>query len=141
MVKFRRGDTLDIKLVISHKKVGIKDVHIFFVHEEDDNAHIFWGLQGSTATDNLIHPNEQTTLRWDKTIPEDQKLGVYTLDTMNFKTFDDTTLEVAGSVRIGKFEVVPAGEDVSDIEDVPDPGDTPPVVSDSIVVEEFSLST
>jgi hypothetical protein len=61
MVKFRPGDTLDVKLVIRNE-VGIKDLRIFFVHEEDNNAHIFWGLQGREGKDKPLPPSEQTTL-------------------------------------------------------------------------------
>ena len=66
MVKFRRGDTLDVKLVISHENVGIKDVQIFFVHMEDNTKHIYLGLQGREGKDYPIPPSEQTTLHLDK---------------------------------------------------------------------------
>jgi len=133
LVKFRLGDTLDIKLVISHENVGIKDLHVFFVHTEDNTAHIYFGLQGREGKDYPLPPSEQTTLRWEKILDEDQKPGVYTLDTLNFKTFEDATLEVADSVELSQFEVVPAHENVPDVEDVPE--GAPKVIDAPIVVE------
>ena len=64
---------------------------------------------------------------------------MYTLDTFNFKTFKDATLEVSDSVKMSPFEMVPAHEDVLDLEDVPE--GAPTVVDAPIVVEEFSIST
>ena len=64
---------------------------------------------------------------------------MYTLDTLNFKTFEDATLEVVDSVELSQFEVVPAHENVPDVEDVPERA--PKVIDAPIVAEEFSIST
>ncbi len=137
MEKFRRGDTLYVKLVVRNK-VGIKDVYIVFVHEEDDNAHIFWGVQGREGEDKPLPPSDRTILTWEKTIDEDQKLGVYTLDKVNFKAFDGAMLDAPFPVGKMKFEVV---EDLED--DIPDLEDDPVVMEEvdaPIVIEELAIA-
>ena len=138
MIKFRRGDTLDVELVIANK-VGFKDLHIYFVHEEDDNEHIHWGVEREGGATEPVPPALETTLSWDRHIEDDQKLGVYVLGEMNFLGSDDTLIDVADSLRNWKFEVVPADEEVPDILEAP------PIVndliSDLIVVKDFSLTT
>jgi hypothetical protein len=105
MEQFRRGDTLDIKLVVRNK-VGINDGYIFFVNEEDSNAHIYWGFHGKEGVVEPVPPNPETTFWWEKTIEEDQKLGVYTLEEVNFKTFEGTTVDAPFPMGAMKFEVV-----------------------------------
>ena len=138
MIKFRRGDTLDVELVIANK-VGFKDLHIYFVHEEDDNEHIHWGVEREGGATEPVPPALETTLSWDRHIEDDQKLGVYVLGEMNFLGSDDTLIDVADSLRNWKFEVVPADEEVPDILEAP-PIVTDPI-SDLIVVKDFSLTT
>ncbi len=138
MIKFRRGDTLAVELVVENK-VGFKDLNIYFVHEDDKNEHIYWGLGRSGDATEPISPAEENRFWWDKHIEEDQKLGVYVLDTMNFLGSDDTVIEVADSLRHWKFEVVPADEDVPDIPEAPPTIHDP--TSDLIAVKYFSLST
>ena len=138
MIKFRRDDTLNVELVIANK-VGFKDLHIYFVHEEDNNEHIHWGLVREGGATEPVPPALETTLSWDKHIEEDQKLGVYVLGEMNFLGSDDTFIDVADSLRDWKFDVVPADEEVPDIVEAP------PTLHNSasnlIVVKYFSLST
>jgi hypothetical protein len=137
MIKFRRGDTLDVELVLANK-VGLKDIHIYFVHADDENEHIYWGVQRKEEASEPFPPSLETRLTWDKHIEEDQKLGVYVLDKMNFLGLDGTLIEVADSLRNWMFEVVPAGEDVPDIvEELPTTNDP----NNLIVVQHFSLST
>jgi hypothetical protein len=138
MIKFRRGDTLNVELVIVNK-VGFKDLHIYFIHEEDDNEHIHWGLVREEDATEPVPPALETTLSWDKHIEEDQKLGVYVLGEMNFLGSDDTFIDVADSLRNWKFEVVPADEEVPDILEAPPIVNDP--ISDLIVVKDFSLTT
>src|SRR5215210_6719801 len=138
MIKFRRGDTLDVELVIANK-VGFKDLHIYFVHEEDDNEHIHWGVEPEGGATEPVPPALETTLSWDRHIEDAQKLGVYVLGEMNFLGSDDTLIDVADSLRNWKFEVVPADEEVPDILEAP-PIVTDPI-SDLIVIKDFSLTT
>ena len=138
MLKFRRGDTLNVELIVANQ-VGFKDLHVYFVHEQDKNEHIYWGLARSGDATEPVLPAEETGFSWDKHIEEDQKLGVYVLDKMNFLGSDDTIIEVADSLRDWKLEVVPADEDV------PYTVEAPPIIDDPtsnlIVVKYFSLST
>jgi len=137
MIKFRRDDTLNVELVIANK-VGFKDLHIYFVHEEDNNEHIHWGVEREEGATEPVPPALETTLSWDKHIEKDQKLGVYVLSEMNFLGSDDTLIDVADSLRDWKFEVVPADEEVPDIVEAPPIANDP--VSDLIVVKDFSLT-
>jgi len=138
MIKFRRGDTLDVEIVIANK-VGFKDLHIYFVHEEDDNEHIHWGVEREGGATEPVPPALETTLSWDRHIEDAQKLGVYMLGEMNFLGSDDTLIDVADSLRNWKFEVVPADEEVPDILEAPPIANDP--ISDLIVVKDFSLTT
>lgn len=75
MEKFRRGDILDIKLVVANR-VGIADGYIVFVNEEDPNAHMLWGFQGAEGKDKPVPPSLAFTLHLEKTIDEAQEPGV-----------------------------------------------------------------
>ncbi len=136
MDRFRRGETLDIKLVIRNQ-VGVNDIHIFFVHEEDDNAHIYWGVQGKEGKDKVLPPSLETSVRWEKTISEDQKLGVYTLQNINFKTFEGTTLGAPFPTDAMKFEVV---QDLKESVTAPEATILMEEVDAPIVIQELSIT-
>ena len=137
MEKFRHGDTLDIRLVVTNR-IGIKDVHIFFVHEEDEAEHIHWYTPFKEGEGMPLTPIMQTTFNGNKTIDEAQKPGVYVLRTVNFKTIDETTEDAPFPAGAVKFEVV---QDLG--EDVPGPEDAPTVMEGSdapIAIKELSIT-
>ncbi len=95
------------------------------------------GAQGKYGNDNPLPPSEETRLSWSPTIAEDQKLGVYVLAEVNFKTFDETTLDAPFPPGTLKFEVVPdLGADQPNIEeDLVEMKD----VAASIIIKELSI--
>jgi len=135
--KFRNGDTLDVELVIRHE-VGIRDGYIIFVHEDDEETHLLFGFQGAEGKDKPLPASERTTLSLTPTIDEDQQLGVYALDRINFKTFDGSTVDapIPGR-RLYRFEVVDVSDDSLDFVD--DPIDMGGIES-QIVIEGLSIS-
>ena len=117
--KFRRGDTLDVELVIKHR-VGIRDGYIVFVHEDDEDTHLLFGFQGAEGKVKPLPASERTTLSLTPTIDDAQKGGVYELHKINFKTFDGSTLDapIPGR-RLFRFEVVDACDHTQDFADAP----------------------
>ena len=116
MPQFQPGEQAYLRIVFQNV-LPIDDVQIVFVHEEDENEHILFSAAGKYS-DKPLAPSEETKLYFEEAIPKDLKPGVYSLDTINFKTFSGQTLDYRGDIGTPKFEVIPEREFAPLVEDV-----------------------
>jgi hypothetical protein len=107
MEQFQPGEAVHIDLVFRNP-VPIDDAYVVFVHEQDENEHILFGLQ-ARYKDEPLPPSYETTIKGFKVlIAKDTKPGVYALDEINFNTFGGKTLGYqADFLETPKFEVIP----------------------------------
>ena len=105
MQQFQPGQAVYIRFAFQNA-VPLDNVFIVFVHEEEENEHIVFGL-ASEYTNEPIQPRPERILPLTVTIRKDQKPGVYALDKINFQTFSGNTLDYQGHVGTPKFEVIP----------------------------------
>ncbi len=103
--QFQPGQEVYIRFTFQNA-VPLDNVFIVFVHEEEENEHIVFGL-ASEYTNEPIQPRPGRILPLSVTIPKDQKPGVYALNKINFQTFSGNTLDYQGDVGTPKFEVIP----------------------------------
>ncbi len=108
MQKFQPGDEAYIRMTFQNV-VPIQDAWVIFVHEEDENEHIMFGI-AAWDEEEPIRPALQTTLDFAVPIKKDQKLGVYALDRITFQTFGGNTLPYRGDIERPSFEVIPERE-------------------------------
>lgn len=104
MEKFQPGEEVFVRLSFQ-AVVPIRDGHLVFVHEEDENEHILMGF--GVGEGQSLKPAIRTTLDFSKLLEGDAKPGVYALDKINFQTFGGDTRDHRGDVGTPKFEVIP----------------------------------
>ena len=105
MQKFQRGDEAYIRMTFQNV-VPIQDAWVTFIHEEDVNEHIMFGIVARDAEE-PIRPALQTRVDFAVPIPKEQKLGVYALDSITFQTYGGKTLPYRGDIGSQRFEVIP----------------------------------
>lgn len=115
MEKFQPGEEVYVRLAFQ-SVVPIKDGHLVFVHEEDENEHIIVGFGAKEGRS--LKPAVRATLDFSKLLEGDTKPGVYALDKINFQTFGEDSRDYRGDIGTPKFEVIPEHEWAPIVEEV-----------------------
>ncbi len=115
MEKFQPGEEVYVRLAFQ-AVVPIKDGHLVFVHEEDEDEHIIVGFGAKEGRS--LKPAIKTTLDFSTLLEEGTKPGVYALDKINFQTFGGDSRDYRGDIGTPKFEVIPEREWAPIVEEV-----------------------
>ena len=94
MEKFQPGEEVYVRLAFQ-SVVPIKDGHLVFVHEEDENEHIIVGFGAKEGRS--LKPAIRATLDFSKLLEGDTKPGVYALDKITTSRPSGRTPETTGA--------------------------------------------
>lgn len=107
---FLPGQLAYIVLTFSHA-MPIKNAQAFFVHEEDENQHLYFRFSSddfnfSSEEEQFLQGSQLRNLYFERTIPVDMKPGTYVLDKVNFETASGNTVDAEMSTERASFVLI-----------------------------------
>ena len=115
MERFQPGEEVYVRLTFQ-SVVPIRDGHLVFVHEEDEDEHIIMSF--GVKEGRSLKPAIKTMLDFPKLLEKGTKPGVYALNKINFQTFGEDSRDYRGDVGTPKFEVIPEHEFAPTVEEL-----------------------